>query len=84
MAVAELVREASAIEPRFHALGAGDVIEKSAGELVTVADREAEGDRSQAAAARGGHHLPSGGAERSPTGTWKAGLGKWREAGPRR
>lgn len=44
MSVAELVREASAtaIEPRFHALGAGEVMEKSAGELVTVADREAE------------------------------------------
>ena len=44
VAVAELVREASAaaIEPRFQALGAGDVVEKSAGELVTVADREAE------------------------------------------
>lgn len=44
VSVAELVRAASAaaIEPRFHALGAGDVIEKSAGELVTVADREAE------------------------------------------
>lgn len=44
VAVAELMREAStaAIEPRFHALGDGDVIEKAAGELVTVADREAE------------------------------------------
>lgn len=44
VAVAELMREASAaaIEPRFHALGAGDVVEKSAGELVTVADQEAE------------------------------------------
>lgn len=28
--------------PRFRALGAGDIVEKSAGELVTVADREAE------------------------------------------
>ncbi len=44
VAVAELLREASAaaIEPRFHALGEGDVSEKSPGELVTVADREAE------------------------------------------
>lgn len=44
VSVAELIREASAvaIEPRFHALGEGDVSEKSPGELVTVADREAE------------------------------------------
>ena len=44
VAVAELVRGASAtaIEPRFRALGVGDVSEKSPGELVTVADREAE------------------------------------------
>lgn len=44
VAVAELVRSASAaaIEPRFRALGADDVLEKSPGELVTVADREAE------------------------------------------
>ncbi|MCB1017528.1 MAG: hypothetical protein KDB10_20750 [Acidimicrobiales bacterium] len=42
--VADLLREASAtaIEPRFRSLGAGEVAEKSAGELVTVADREAE------------------------------------------
>ena len=42
--VAAVVREVSesAIEPRFTALQDGDVEEKSAGEVVTVADREAE------------------------------------------
>jgi len=42
--VADLVREVSAavIEPRFRALADGEVVEKSKGELVTVADREAE------------------------------------------
>lgn len=42
--VEALVREVSqsVIEPRFAALGEGDVEEKSLGEIVTVADREAE------------------------------------------
>ncbi|MGW6915261.1 inositol monophosphatase family protein [Kitasatospora sp. NPDC054939] len=42
--VAEILAEASAeaVEPRFRALTAGDVIEKAPGELVTTADREAE------------------------------------------
>lgn len=42
--VGDLVREVSAevIEPRFRSLAEGEVIEKSKGELVTVADREAE------------------------------------------
>lgn len=42
--VADLVREvsAAAIEPRFRSLAEGEVVEKSKGELVTVADREAE------------------------------------------
>jgi fructose-1,6-bisphosphatase/inositol monophosphatase family enzyme len=42
--VAALVRAVAAevVEPRFERLGAGDVVEKEAGELVTVADREAE------------------------------------------
>ncbi len=42
--VEALVREVSesVIEPRFAALGKGDVEEKSVGEIVTVADREAE------------------------------------------
>ncbi|MFI6480406.1 inositol monophosphatase family protein [Nonomuraea sp. NPDC050663] len=42
--VPEILREAAeqAIIPRFRALSGGDVSEKSPGELVTVADREAE------------------------------------------
>ncbi|MFF4652103.1 inositol monophosphatase family protein [Streptomyces sp. NPDC001380] len=42
--VAEILAETAAevIEPRFRALAAGDVVEKAPGELVTVADREAE------------------------------------------
>ncbi|MER5866095.1 inositol monophosphatase family protein [Kitasatospora sp. NPDC002040] len=42
--VAEILAEASAaaVEPRFRALAAGEVIEKAPGEIVTVADREAE------------------------------------------
>lgn len=42
--VADLVREVSAavIEPRFRSLADGEVVEKTKGELVTVADREAE------------------------------------------
>jgi fructose-1,6-bisphosphatase/inositol monophosphatase family enzyme len=42
--VADALRVATAtfIEPRFNALTDGDVEEKSAGELVTIADREAE------------------------------------------
>ncbi len=43
-AVTEILREAAAtaIVPRFGALKDGDVMRKSAGEVVTVADREAE------------------------------------------
>jgi len=43
-AVTDILREAAevAIVPRFRALAARDVSEKSPGELVTVADREAE------------------------------------------
>jgi fructose-1,6-bisphosphatase/inositol monophosphatase family enzyme len=42
--VAEILAETSAevIEPRFRALAAHEVLEKAPGELVTVADREAE------------------------------------------
>ncbi|WP_344332186.1 inositol monophosphatase family protein [Kitasatospora putterlickiae] len=42
--VAEIIAEASAevVEPRFRALAAGEVMEKAPGEVVTVADREAE------------------------------------------
>ena len=42
--VAEILSETAAevIEPRFRALAAGEVMEKAPGELVTVADREAE------------------------------------------
>ncbi|MFJ6213394.1 inositol monophosphatase family protein [Streptomyces sp. NPDC092296] len=42
--VAEILAETAAevIEPRFRALADGDVSEKAPGELVTVADREAE------------------------------------------
>ncbi|MFI5529698.1 inositol monophosphatase family protein [Kitasatospora sp. NPDC051853] len=42
--VAEILAEASAeaVEPRFRALAAGEVMEKAPGEVVTVADREAE------------------------------------------
>jgi fructose-1,6-bisphosphatase/inositol monophosphatase family enzyme len=42
--VAALLQEVAAevVEPRFERLGAGEVVEKEAGELVTVADREAE------------------------------------------
>jgi fructose-1,6-bisphosphatase/inositol monophosphatase family enzyme len=42
--VADAIREVSAavIEPRFRALADGDVEEKAPGDLVTVADREAE------------------------------------------
>ncbi|MFD9127174.1 inositol monophosphatase family protein [Kitasatospora sp. NPDC059571] len=42
--VAEILAEASAeaVEPRFRALGAGEVMEKAPGEVVTAADREAE------------------------------------------
>jgi len=43
-AVTSILREAAdvAILPRFRALAAGDVMRKSAGEVVTIADREAE------------------------------------------
>jgi 3'-phosphoadenosine 5'-phosphosulfate (PAPS) 3'-phosphatase len=43
-AVTDILREAAevAIVPRFRALADGDVTEKSAGEVVTVADRAAE------------------------------------------
>jgi fructose-1,6-bisphosphatase/inositol monophosphatase family enzyme len=43
-AVTDILREAAetAIVPRFRALADGDVMHKSAGEVVTVADREAE------------------------------------------
>lgn len=42
--VAEILAETAAevIEPRFRALATGDVVEKAPGDLVTVADREAE------------------------------------------
>ncbi|WP_395298502.1 inositol monophosphatase family protein [Kitasatospora hibisci] len=42
--VAEILAEASAeaVEPRFRALTAGEVMEKAPGEVVTIADREAE------------------------------------------
>ncbi len=42
--VAEILTEASAaaVEPRFRALASGEVMEKAPGDLVTVADREAE------------------------------------------
>ncbi|MFJ8621588.1 inositol monophosphatase family protein [Kitasatospora sp. NPDC093550] len=42
--VAAILAEASAeaVEPRFRALAAGEVMEKAPGEVVTVADREAE------------------------------------------
>ncbi|PYC80909.1 inositol monophosphatase [Streptomyces tateyamensis] len=42
--VAEILTEASAeaVEPRFRALAAGDVMEKAPGDVVTVADRDAE------------------------------------------
>ncbi|MEE1787511.1 inositol monophosphatase [Streptomyces sp. SP17BM10] len=42
--VAEILAEASAeaVEPRFRALTAGEVMEKAPGEIVTIADREAE------------------------------------------
>lgn len=42
--VAEILAETSAevVEPRFRALAAGEVIEKAPGEIVTIADREAE------------------------------------------
>ncbi|MFJ8041881.1 inositol monophosphatase family protein [Kitasatospora sp. NPDC096147] len=42
--VAEILAEASAeaVEPRFRALADGEVMEKAPGEVVTVADREAE------------------------------------------
>ncbi|KJS56173.1 inositol monophosphatase [Streptomyces rubellomurinus subsp. indigoferus] len=42
--VAEILAEASAeaVEPRFRALASGEVMEKAPGELVTVADRDAE------------------------------------------
>lgn len=42
--VGELLREAAAevILPRFRALSDADIVEKSPGELVTIADREAE------------------------------------------
>ncbi|MGF1430663.1 inositol monophosphatase family protein [Kitasatospora sp. LaBMicrA B282] len=42
--VAEILAEASAeaVEPRFRALAAGEVMEKAPGDVVTVADREAE------------------------------------------
>nr|BEK69465.1 inositol monophosphatase family protein [Kitasatospora purpeofusca] len=42
--VAEIIAEASAevVEPRFRALASGEVMEKAPGEVVTVADREAE------------------------------------------
>ena len=43
-AVTDILREAAqtAIVPRFRALAEGDVTEKSPGEVVTIADREAE------------------------------------------
>ncbi|WP_299442918.1 inositol monophosphatase [uncultured Phycicoccus sp.] len=43
-AVADLLREVAAevITPRFRSLSAGEVMEKNPGDLVTVADREAE------------------------------------------
>lgn len=43
-AVSDLLREVAAeiITPRFRALGDGEVMEKNPGDLVTVADREAE------------------------------------------
>ncbi len=43
-AVADLLREVAAevITPRFRSLGEGEVMEKNPGDLVTVADREAE------------------------------------------
>lgn len=43
-AVTEILEEAAelAIVPRFGALADGDIMQKSAGEIVTVADREAE------------------------------------------
>lgn len=42
--VAEILAETSAevVEPRFRALAAGEVMEKAPGEVVTIADREAE------------------------------------------
>ncbi|AXI80511.1 inositol monophosphatase family protein [Peterkaempfera bronchialis] len=42
--VAEILAETAAevIEPRFRALATGEVVEKAPGDLVTVADREAE------------------------------------------
>ncbi|MCX4745377.1 inositol monophosphatase [Kitasatospora sp. NBC_01287] len=42
--VAEILAEASAevVEPRFRALAAGEVMEKAPGDVVTIADREAE------------------------------------------
>lgn len=42
--VAEILAETSAevVEPRFRALAAGEVLEKAPGEVVTIADREAE------------------------------------------
>ncbi|WP_035868146.1 inositol monophosphatase family protein [Kitasatospora cheerisanensis] len=42
--VTEILVEASAeaVEPRFRALAAGEVMEKAPGEIVTVADRDAE------------------------------------------
>ncbi|MDH6113371.1 fructose-1,6-bisphosphatase/inositol monophosphatase family enzyme [Kitasatospora sp. MAP12-15] len=42
--VTEILREAAevAILPRYRALAAGDVVEKTPGEVVTVADRQAE------------------------------------------
>ncbi|WP_280697714.1 inositol monophosphatase family protein [Kitasatospora sp. GP82] len=42
--VAEILAEASAeaVEPRFRALADGEVMEKAPGDLVTIADREAE------------------------------------------
>ncbi|MEU1505839.1 inositol monophosphatase [Kitasatospora sp. NPDC005748] len=42
--VAEILAEACAevVEPRFRALAAGEVMEKAPGEVVTIADREAE------------------------------------------
>lgn len=42
--VAEILTEAAAqaVEPRFRALAAGEVMEKAPGDVVTIADREAE------------------------------------------
>ncbi|WP_256177156.1 inositol monophosphatase family protein [Kitasatospora aureofaciens] len=42
--VAEILAEAAAevVEPRFRALATGEVLEKAPGEVVTIADREAE------------------------------------------